>query len=161
MNSRFNPELDLILERELDAPVERVWRCWTEPEHLKHWFVPKPWSVSHVEIDPRPGGIFHTVMRSPEGQDQNGEPGCFLIVEPHRRLVWTDGLGPEFRPRDTAFMTADLGFAPSASGGTLYRAWVLHADAEARRRHEDMGFHDGWGTVAEQLATYARTMGDG
>ncbi|WP_186766504.1 SRPBCC domain-containing protein [Puniceibacterium confluentis] len=44
------------------------------------------------------------------------------------------------------------------NSGTAYRALVLHASAEARKQHEDMGFHEGWGTVADQLDTLARTL---
>ena len=44
-------------------------RAWTTPEHLKKWFTPAPWTTVDCEIDLRPGGIFRTVMRSPEGQE--------------------------------------------------------------------------------------------
>ena len=64
-----DPKLDLVLERVVDVPRELVWKAWTTPEHLKHWFVPKPWTITDCEIDLRRGGIFRTVMRSPEGQE--------------------------------------------------------------------------------------------
>ena len=51
------------------CPRELVWKAWTMPEHLKKWFTPAPWQTVECEIDLRPGGIFRTVMRSPEGQD--------------------------------------------------------------------------------------------
>ena len=70
---------DLVLTRVLDAPRDKVWRCWVEPELLKQWFCPKPWYVSEARIGLRPGG------------------------------------------------------------------------AEARKEHEDMGFHEGWGKAADQL----------
>lgn len=82
VNWDVNPALDLVLQREIDVPRELVWRAWTEPEHLKQWFCPRPWSVSHCEIDLRPGGKFLTVMRSPEGKDMDAEAGCFLEVVP-------------------------------------------------------------------------------
>ena len=39
----IDPELDLVLERVLDVPVEAVWAAWTTPEHLMKWFTPAPW----------------------------------------------------------------------------------------------------------------------
>src|SRR5262245_39034659 len=61
--------LDLVLTRTIDVPREVVWKLWTEPEHVKKWFAPKPWTTVDFEIDLRPGGKFRSVMRSPEGKD--------------------------------------------------------------------------------------------
>jgi uncharacterized protein YndB with AHSA1/START domain len=74
-----DPELDLVLERVVDVPPALVWRAWTEPERLKRWFTPKPWQTVECEIDLRPGGIFRTTMRSPEGED-TPHVGCYLEV---------------------------------------------------------------------------------
>ena len=62
-------KLDLVLERVVDVPRELVWAAWTKPEHIMKWFTPAPWTTVDCEIDLRPGGIFRTVMRSPEGQE--------------------------------------------------------------------------------------------
>lgn len=64
-----DPRLDLVIERIVDVPPELVWKAWTSPEHLKPWFTPVPWKTVDCEIDLRPGGMFRTVMRSPEGQE--------------------------------------------------------------------------------------------
>ena len=53
-----DPKLDLVLEREIDVPVDLVWKAWTTPSHLRQWFCPKPWTVSDCTIDLRPGGAF-------------------------------------------------------------------------------------------------------
>lgn len=67
--TELDPKLDLVLERLVEVPVELVWAAWTTPEHLKHWFTPKPWTTTEAEVDLRPGGTFRTVMRSPEGEE--------------------------------------------------------------------------------------------
>lgn len=72
-----NPELDLMLERVVDVPLERIWAAWTTPELLLPWFCPLPWKTVACEIDLRPGGRFHTVMKSPEGQTFPND-GCYL-----------------------------------------------------------------------------------
>jgi uncharacterized protein YndB with AHSA1/START domain len=69
MNGELDPRLDLLLQRVVDVPPELVWAAWTKPEHVKKWFTPAPWTTVDCEIDLRPGGIFRTVMRSPEGQE--------------------------------------------------------------------------------------------
>jgi uncharacterized protein YndB with AHSA1/START domain len=151
-----DPKLDLVLERDIDVPRELVWAAWTQPEHLRHWFTPAPWTVASCEIDLRPGGIFHTVMRSPEGEE-HPNTGCYLEVVPHERLVWTDALLPGYRPSAQPFLTAILTLEARGQG-TRYRAVALHRDAAERQRHEEMGFHAGWGKALEQLVAYAKRM---
>jgi uncharacterized protein YndB with AHSA1/START domain len=150
-----DPSLDLVLERVIDVPRDLVWAAWTEPEHLKHWFCPKPWGVSHAEIDLRPGGIFKTVMVSPEGIE-HPNVGCFLDVVPLERLVWTDALLPGYRPSGTPFMTGSLTLHTEGAG-TRYVASAIHADIATRDKHEAMGFHGGWATALDQLIAYVKT----
>lgn len=149
-------ELDLVLDRIVDVPVELVWAAWTQPEHIVHWFTPRPWTVASCELDLRPGGIFKTDMRSPDGQSFPNV-GCVLEVVPHRRLVFTDALGPGFRPTGQPFMTAIISMEPHGTG-TRYVATALHADAAARIKHEEMGFHNGWATALDQLVAYVKTL---
>lgn len=149
-----DPNLDLVLERTVDVPRDLVWEAWTTPEHFKEWFVPRPWTITHAELDLRPGGIFSTTMRSPEGQEFPNV-GCVLEVVPKERLVWTDALLPGFRPAEKPFMTAILLFE-SLGKSTRYTAIAVHRDLETRKQHEEMGFHSGWGTVFDQLIEHIK-----
>jgi len=94
---RLDSKLDLSFERFVDEPKELIWRAWTHPQHLKPWFCPLPWTTIDCEIDLRPGGLFRTVMQSPEGQEFPNI-GCYLEVVENERLVWTNALLPNFRP---------------------------------------------------------------
>src|SRR5215467_11977261 len=60
---------DLILTRVIDATPDKVFRAWTEPELMKQWFAPKPWTTPHVENDQRVGGRANVTMANPEGQE--------------------------------------------------------------------------------------------
>lgn len=150
----------LVLERWLKASPENVCRCWTEPELAKQWFAPKPVETTVFEMDVLPGGGFRTVMVIPEHGEMAGDPGCILIAERARRLVWTNCLGPDFAPNligngpiDFGF-TADIRLTPEA-GGCRYVATVTHADEVGMKKHDEMGFHDGWGAATDQLEALA------
>jgi uncharacterized protein YndB with AHSA1/START domain len=151
-----NPTLDLVLEREIDVPHQLVWEAWTKPEHLRQWFAPSPWTITDCEVDLRPGGVFRFVMRSPEGADFPNI-GCLLEVIPQERLVWTDALLPGYRPSEQPFFTAVVSMEPRGNG-TKYTAIAIHRDEAGRKQHEEMGFHEGWGQVLEQMVAYVKNM---
>lgn len=154
-------DLDLVLERVVPVPPERVWAAWTTPELMTRWFTPAPWKTIEAELDLRPGGIFRTVMESPEGE-RFPNTGCFLEVVEGRKLAWTGALLPGYRPLDPAaieaasfLFSAVLTFEPEGSG-TRYRAVAIHADAKGRDTHAAMGFHEGWGAALDQLVALMR-----
>ncbi|AWD23042.1 SRPBCC family protein [Fuscovulum blasticum] len=154
---KIDPATDLELVRHLKASPAKIWRCWTEPRLLEQWFAPKPVVTRDVEIDLRPGGSFKTVMDVPGYGEMPGH-GCFLEVVPERRLVWTDLLQGGWRPNGESFgFTAFILLEPEGSG-TLYRAVALHRTPTQRDEHEKMGFHDGWGTAADQLDALAQGL---
>jgi len=148
--------LDLTLTRFIDAPRALVWTAWTDPEHLKKWWTPAPYTTPVCEMDVRPGGIFRTVMRSPDG-DEHDHQGVFVDVVERERIVFTDALLPGWRPVANPFMTAIITMT-ERDGGTEYTALVLHKDEADRVRHEEMGFHEGWNTCIDQLAALAERL---
>lgn len=157
--------IDLVLERTLNAPRDLVWKAWTDAEHLKRWFAPKPYEIAEMELDLRPGGIFRLRMTGPDGFDTgHGNPGCVLEVVEGEKLVWTSALAPEYRPAEMGEgcesfpMTAVITFADAGNGKTLYRAVALHRNAADRETHEQMGFEEGWGKCAEQLEELAQGL---
>jgi uncharacterized protein YndB with AHSA1/START domain len=148
---------ELVLTRFIVAPREKLFRCWTDPELLKQWFVPKPWTIARAEVDVRPGGSSLIVMRSPEGQEMPN-PGVFLEVVKNERLVMTDAYTTAWVPSAKPFMTAIVTFEDLGGGKTRYTARARHWTAEDRETHEKMGFHEGWGICADQLAALAKTI---
>ncbi|WP_373050992.1 SRPBCC family protein, partial [Thalassovita aquimarina] len=152
----FSEETDLEIDRVLIASPEAVWRCWSDPALFKQWFSPKPAVVDEVRLDLQPGGEFFTRMRSPKGKVVEST-GCFLALSPGRLIAYTDTLGPGFHPRGKGFLTTVIMMSADPVG-TRYIARALHATPEQKKKHEDMGFQDGWGRVITQLGELARQI---
>lgn len=154
-----DPDNDLVLRRTIDAPRMAVWRCWTEPALLQQWFCPKPWYVSEARVDPKPGGELWTVMNGPEGE-RFDNAGVFLEVVTGERLVFTDAFTSGWQPSGKAFMVGCIELSDMPDGKTRYVATARHWTAEDRARHEEMGFHEGWTTAADQMEALARTLAE-
>lgn len=154
-----NPELDLHISRLLRAPRSLVWKAWSDPQHLKEWWCPKPWTTEVRAFDMRAGGSFYTFMRGPDGGTSDN-PGSFLEVVPMERIVMTSMLLGGWRPASNPWMpmTAIITMSDEA-GGTRYNALVMHADKAGRDQHEKMGFFEGWNTCITQLEDYASALG--
>ena len=159
---KIDPTRDLVIERQLKAPLPRVWRCWTEPDLFRQWYAPAPFTLSAVEMELRPGGRFFMEMAGPDGQKMPNE-GSFLLVEPQSKIVFTDLMTQDFSPVEKVSddfgpaFTAVITFAPEG-GGTLYRAVARHASAREAKINLDMGFEQGWGLQAGQLEALLARM---
>jgi uncharacterized protein YndB with AHSA1/START domain len=147
---------ELVLTRLIEAPAEKLWRCWTEPELLKQWFTPPPVTVTEAMLDVRPGGANRIVMRLPDGKEMPNE-GVYLEIVPNRRLVFTNAYTKAWEPSQKPFMTAIITFEDEA-GKTRYTARARHWTVADRETHEKMGFHTGWGIATDQLAALARKL---
>lgn len=88
---------DIVITRILDAPVELVWKAWTEPERVTHWWGPKYYTSPSCKIDLREGGRYIFCMRAP--QEQGGgdsyTSGVYLKIVPMEHLEFTQGLSDE------------------------------------------------------------------
>ena len=145
----MSADRELMLTRLIDAPCEKLYRAWTDPNLLKQWFAPLPYTTPVAELDVRPGGANLIVMRGPDGKDLPNH-GVYLEVVPNQRLVFTDAYVEAWQPSDKPFMTVILTFEDEG-GKTRYTARVHHWTAADREAHEKMGFHQGWGLCADQL----------
>ena len=141
---------DLILTRLIDTPPEKVFRAWTDPELLKQWFAPSPWTTPTAKQDVRSGGSSLIVMRDPDGNEFPNH-GVYLEVIENKRLVFTDAFTTAWEPSEKPFMTVVVTFEEQ-DGQTKYTARVQHWTIADREAHEKMGFHQGWTMCAEQLA---------
>ena len=78
----------LTIRRTFNAPVDLVWKCWTEKKHLDRWSAPKDFTIPHSEADFRVGGKYHLVMRASDGTEL-GLGGEYREIVPGKKLVMT------------------------------------------------------------------------
>ncbi|MCD2189302.1 SRPBCC domain-containing protein [Actinomycetospora soli] len=152
----MNPDLDLVLERIIRAPRATVWHAWTDPSAFARWWLPAPTRCRVDRLEVRPGGAMVTSMSEDGDTFVPHSDACFLVVDELERLVFTNAIDSGWRPALPAPvpMTAEITFGDHPEG-TAYRAVVRHADPVDRARHEELGFAEGWGSVAAQLAAVA------
>jgi uncharacterized protein YndB with AHSA1/START domain len=143
-------KFELAVERYIDAPLEIVFKAWVE--RFEEWWAPKPWTTQILKQDLRSGGASALTMSGPDGSSSTME-GVFLEVTPNERIVFTNAFTAGWIPQ-TPFLVGIFTFSPEG-GGTQYRAAARHWDEAAQKQHEAMGFIQGWGIVAGQLAAIA------
>jgi uncharacterized protein YndB with AHSA1/START domain len=153
-----NHERELVLARLVDATPAQLFKLWTTPELFPEWFCPKPWRAEVTAMDLTPGGACDNVMYGPDGEVAPNR-GVYLEVVPDRKIVFTDAFTAGWVPaEDGGMMTATLTFEAQPDGRTLYVARAAHTTVAKRKQHDEMGFHDGWGAVAEQMEALAKTL---
>jgi uncharacterized protein YndB with AHSA1/START domain len=155
----FNPKLDFAIERFIDAPGRIVWEALTRPEHLKEWYMPKPWGrVTRAEMDVRPGGILSIDIAVGDGPS-SPNLGCVLDVVLMERLVWTSMLFPGYRPAVfddipiTAIMTLE-----SVGTGTRYVFTALHRNESDLEKNKTSGFYEGTKIAVDQFVAHVMAM---
>jgi uncharacterized protein YndB with AHSA1/START domain len=153
-----NHERELVLARIVDATPEQLFKVWTTPELFPQWFCPQPWRAECVKMELKPGGAAETTMYGPDGE-VFPNLGVYLEVVPNEKIVFTDAFTAGWVPVEGGgMMTATLTFEPTGDGKTRYIARAAHPTVEKLKEHEQMGFHEGWGIVADQMEALAKTL---
>lgn len=148
---------ELVLTRRIKAAPSKLFRAWTEPELMKQWFCPRPWTTPVIEADLRPGGASYILMRGPNGEEMPNR-GQYLEIVPGRKVVFTDAYVGDWQPSTKPFFTGVITFEDDGEGGTLYTARARHWTVADCEQHEKMGFHEGWGKATDQLEALVATL---
>jgi uncharacterized protein YndB with AHSA1/START domain len=137
------------LERVFDAPVELVWRCWTEKEHLEQWSRPRGYTIPGSQGELTVGGKWHVTMRTPEGHDL-GLGGVYREIVPLKRLVMTHAWDDESgKPGHETTVTVSFEALGQRTKVTLVQTGF--DSRESRDGHED-GWRESLDVLAEHLA---------
>jgi len=78
-----------VIMRLFNAPKELVFKVWTEPEHIKKWWGPKPLTGGRAEVDLRVGGEYLYTMITPEGQELPPYQGKFIEIVQNEKIVYS------------------------------------------------------------------------
>ena len=141
---------EIVFERVYDAPRERVWRAYTEVEHLVHWWGPDGFRTTYEEYDLRPGGIAKFIMHGPDGKDWPNKM-WFREVEKPERLVF--GHGDFERPWFDVTVTFE-----ALGNQTRLVARILFATAAECAAKKEFGAVEGGRQTYEHLAQYLKEM---
>ncbi|CAG7627218.1 hypothetical protein PAESOLCIP111_02893 [Paenibacillus solanacearum] len=105
---------ELIIQRVFQAPRETVYDAWTNPAHLPHWWGPKGFTLTVLEIDVRPDGVWRYVMHGPDGTDYDNKI-TYREVERPERLVYSHGDNEDDEQFRVTVTFAEQGFATGLS----------------------------------------------
>lgn len=156
---------EFTISREFNAPRERVWQAFTEPEQLKHWWGPKGFTVSECKVDLRPGGLFHYCLVSPDGQTTMWGKFTYREIVRPERLVAVVAFSDEqagvtrhpWHPHWPLETLSTITFAQSGDRTKVTVRWAPHNATPEERRSFDEGhesMRQGWGGTFDQLADY-------
>lgn len=137
---------ELSVIRLIDAPPDKVWDAMTNRQ--EEWWCPKPWRAEFDVKEPHAGGRCDVTMYGPEGE-VHPHKGIYLAYDEGRRFVTTDAIQGDFEPAGP-FMIGIWEIEPEGSG-TRYTARARHWSEDDAKRHEEMGFAEGWGACADHL----------
>ena len=154
-----------VISRVFDAPRDRVWKAWTEVEHVRQWWGPKGFAVTHCKLDLRPGGIGHYCLRAPDGSDLWGRFVYREIVKPSR-LVWINSFsdkdgGLSTHPMNPSWpreMLTTVSFKGLGGKTEVTVEWIpVDGSTELELKTFDQGrdsMKGGWTGTLEQFAAF-------
>ena len=162
---------ELVITREFDAPRERVWKAWTDPEMLKRWWGPEQFTAPSIKIDLRVGGQYIFTMHGPAGSPFDVDmfsAGVFKEIVPNEKLVLTDyfsdkdgnkvdptesGMDPDF-PKESTYtvLFEDI-------GGGRTRLSLVFPKPESEAQYQailNSRMEEGWNSSLNKLAEALR-----
>jgi uncharacterized protein YndB with AHSA1/START domain len=162
--ARGSSAQEFVISRTFDAPVERMFKAWTEADRLKAWFGPKGFTMPTCKQDLRPGGTFLYCLQSPQGEKMWGK-FVYREIAPPARLVFVNSFSDEkagvtrhpFSPTWPLELLSTITFAAHGAKTTVTVRWATIAPSEVEAQTFKDG-HDamkqGWTGTLDQLRDY-------
>lgn len=155
---------EFAIRRVFDAPLDRVWRAWTEAERLAKWWGPKDFDIVSVKLDLRPGGMCHYLLRSPDGQEIWGRL-LFREIVPEQKLVFIVAFSDESggisrHPLHEGWplqILSTVTFSESGGKTTITVRWVPYEATDSAREVFEAGkdsMRAGWTGTFDRLEAY-------
>ena len=159
------PGREFVISRVLDAPRDLVWKCFTDPEHMKQWWGPKGVKIVKSEMDLRVGGTYHYGMQTPDGSVMWGKQ-VYREITPKDRLVFINSFSDEnggltrhpMAPTWPIETMSIFAFEDQPGNKTKFTVrWWPHNATEEERTTFDAGhgsMTQGWSGTMDQLEAY-------
>lgn len=139
---------EIVFTRTFHAPRELVFRAWTDPQHLPHWWGPQGFTNTIQAIDVRPGGVWRFIMHGPDGVDYPNKI-LFLEIDPPGRLVFAHSSGGA---DDQAAFRTTVTFAEAAGQTVLTMRMAFPTAAEREQAVREYGAVQGGQQTLDRLA---------
>ena len=151
-------ERTVALTRVFEAPRERVFACWTQAEHVQHWFAPKGFTIHSCEADARPGGVFRFCMRAPDGDEYWVRGQYREVAAPSRLVIFCTADDPQGVERLEELI--DVTFTEARGKTTVAIKAVAMASKKAGPSDEAAamlkGMDKGWAQTVDRLGAHLR-----
>ena len=145
-------EKSILVSREFNAPLETVWRAFTESELLEKWWAPKPWSAETKHMDFSVGGYWLYAMVSPENQKHWGKMNFLAIDELVSYDIQDMFCDEEGNTNDALPVSSGKNTFTKTEKGTLVAFKTFYTNEEEVQKIVEMGFEQGITMTFEELA---------
>lgn len=148
--SQGTEEREITAERIFNAPIELVWKVWTDPRHLEKWWGPNGFITTTKEFDFKAGGVWNHIMHGPDGTDYRNDITYTLIDEPNR-IEYDHGPSPDFH--------VTIKFEDDNGSRTRFSVQMLFPTKEERDRTvEKFGAIEGMNQMLGRFEIYLSDM---
>jgi uncharacterized protein YndB with AHSA1/START domain len=145
---------EMIITRLLNAPREMVWKAWTQPEHVKHWWGPNGFTNTIHEMEVKPGGVWRFMMHGPNGMDFPNKI-VFNEVVVNERLVYTHSSEDD---NDSNLFNTTVTFEKQGDKTLLTMKAVFGTAEELNRVINEYGALEGGKQTLNRLSEYLTSM---
>lgn len=141
----------LLIEREFDAPLNRVWDAWTDLDILEKWWAPSPWKAVTKSFEFKDGGHWHYAMTGPEGET-HWSMAQFDKIVPNKKFIAVDSFCDENAGINTLLPTTEWIVEFKSEGGkTKIVETLKFVSRDEMDKLTEMGFQEGFSTALDQL----------
>ena len=146
---------ELTMTRTIAAPRGTVFEAWTDPKQVARWWGPAGWTIPVCEIDPRPGGRIHIVMRGPDPWGDNPMDGQFQEVVTPERLVFRTSAIPDGNGHPQLETLNTVTFE-ERDGQTTVHVTIVVLRSTPEAAPALAGMEEGWKQQLDKLAADLR-----
>lgn len=143
--------LDLGINRVFSGPRDLVFRLWTDPAHLIHWWGPRGFRTLHCEIDLRPGGIWRIKTRAPDGMEFSSY-GVFHEIVPPERLVFSHSFDFPGKPLGPSTLVTLRFLEENGETRIAFHQGIFDTIADRD------GHQEGWSSAFDLIDDYLRAL---